>query len=198
MRWRTDKAAQLNPDVEDARSMLECEDFLFGRDRVALERVAKGLLDLHHGRCFYCKESIGRGCEIDHFVPWSYSGDDGLDNLVAACRNSKRARPWRGQITSRRYSSETISGTATSLRSRASVAGREIGRGLCASREPPTSTHRTSDHCGCIRTSGTTSKRSAPTASSWRTSSGSTHRPAATTLRTQSGTSARQMVSQLA
>jgi len=93
-RWWTEKAAQLNPDVEDARSMLEFEDFLFGRDRVALERVAEGLLDLQHGRCFYCDASIARRREIDHFVPWSYSGDDGLDNLVAACHrcnNSKRA-----------------------------------------------------------------------------------------------------------
>jgi hypothetical protein len=93
-RWWTDKAAQLNPDVEAARSVLEFEDFLFGRDRVALERVAEGLLDLQHGTCFYCNTSLVRHREIDHFVPWSYSGDDGLDNLVAACRrcnNSKRA-----------------------------------------------------------------------------------------------------------
>jgi hypothetical protein len=93
-RWWTEKAAQLNPDVEDARSMLEFEDFLFGRDRVALERVTEGLLALQHCRCFYCNVSIARRREIDHFVPWAYSGDDGLDNLVAACHrcnNSKRA-----------------------------------------------------------------------------------------------------------
>lgn len=93
-RWWTDKAAQLNPDVEAARSVLEFEDFLFGRDRVALERIAEGLLDLQRGRCFYCHTSIGRGREIDHFIPWTHSGDDGIENLVAACNrcnNSKRA-----------------------------------------------------------------------------------------------------------
>jgi hypothetical protein len=93
-RWWTDKTAQLNPEVEAARSVLEFEDFLFGHDRVALERVAEGLLDLQHSTCFYCNNLVGRQREIDHFVPWSYSGDDGLDNLVAACRrcnNSKRA-----------------------------------------------------------------------------------------------------------
>jgi hypothetical protein len=93
-RWWTDKAAQLNPDVEAARSVLEFEDFLFGRDRAALERIAEGLLDLQHGACFYCHATIGRSREIDHFIPWAYSGDDGLDNLVAACHpcnNSKRA-----------------------------------------------------------------------------------------------------------
>ena len=93
-RWWTDKAAQLNPDVEAARSVLEFEDFLFGRDRVALERIAEGLLDLQRGSCFYCHTAIGRSREIDHFIPWTSSGDDGLDNLVAACHrcnNSKRA-----------------------------------------------------------------------------------------------------------
>ncbi len=94
VRWWTDKAAQLNPRVEAARSLIKFEDFLFGRDRVALERVAESLLDLQRGVCFYCGSRIARDREIDHFVPWSRSGDDGLDNLVAACRtcnNDKRA-----------------------------------------------------------------------------------------------------------
>jgi 5-methylcytosine-specific restriction endonuclease McrA len=93
-RWWTDKAAQLNPEVEAARSVLEFEQFLFGRDRIALERVAEGLLDLQGGACFYCSTRVGRDREIDHFIPWSYSGDDGIDNLVAACHrcnNGKRA-----------------------------------------------------------------------------------------------------------
>lgn len=86
MRWWSEKAARLNPEVEEAASMLAFEDFMFGRDRVALERIAEGLLDLQAGRCFYCETGIGRNREIDHFVPWSQSGDDGLFNLVAACR----------------------------------------------------------------------------------------------------------------
>lgn len=93
-RWWTDKAAQLNPSVEAARSLVTFEDFLFGRDRVALERVAESLLDLQQGNCFYCHRQTGRTREVDHFVPWSHSGDDGLDNLVAACpacNNDKRA-----------------------------------------------------------------------------------------------------------
>ena len=92
-RWWTDKAAQLNPDVEDARSVIEFEDFLFGHDRKALGRVAEGLLDLQQG-CFYCSTPIGTRREVDHFVPWAFSGDDGLDNLVVACHrcnNDKRA-----------------------------------------------------------------------------------------------------------
>jgi hypothetical protein len=93
-RWWTDKAAQLNPQVPAARSLLEFEDFLFGRDRVALARIAEDLLSLQHGVCFYCHRQIRRDREIDHFVPWSHCGDDGLDSLVASCRrcnNNKRA-----------------------------------------------------------------------------------------------------------
>ncbi len=93
-RWWTDKAAQLNPDVEATRSVLEFEEFLFGRDRAALERIGEGLLDLQYGDCFYCHDRIAAKREIDHFIPWTHSGDDGLDNLVAACHhcnNTKRA-----------------------------------------------------------------------------------------------------------
>ncbi len=85
-RWWTDKAARLNPNVEAAQSVVDFEAFMFGADRVALGRIGEGLLDLQSGRCFYCGDSIAKNREIDHFVPWSFSGDDGLDNLVASCR----------------------------------------------------------------------------------------------------------------
>jgi hypothetical protein len=95
VRWWTDKAARLNPGVEAARSVVEFEEFLFGRDRVSLERVGEDLLSLQRRRhCFYCDRPIRKDLEVDHFIPWSHSGDDGLDNLVAACRscnNEKRA-----------------------------------------------------------------------------------------------------------
>lgn len=84
-RWWTDKAALLNPGIEDARSAVEFEQFLFGRDRVALERIGEGLLDFQGARCLYCDVRIGKGRQIDHFIPWSQSGDDGLFNLVASC-----------------------------------------------------------------------------------------------------------------
>ena len=92
MRWWSEKAARLNPAVEEAASMLNFEQFMFGRDRVALERIGEGLLDLQSGRCFYCKTSLARIREIDHFVPWSQSGDDGLSNLVAACRKCNSSK----------------------------------------------------------------------------------------------------------
>jgi hypothetical protein len=94
-RWWSDKAARLNPSVESARSVVEFEEFLFGRDRVSLGRVGADLLALHKRRqCFYCHRSVSTSVEVDHFIPWTFSGDDGIDNLVAACRacnNEKRA-----------------------------------------------------------------------------------------------------------
>lgn len=94
LQWWLQKAAQLNPLVQDAQSLLHFESFLFGRDRVALSRIAEGLLDLQVGSCFYCGTTLGREREVDHFVPWSTSGDDGIGNLVvscARCNNDKRA-----------------------------------------------------------------------------------------------------------
>ncbi len=105
MRWWSEKAAALNPSVEEATSMLNFEQFMFGRDRIALDRIAEGLLDLQAGRCFYCETSIRKKREIDHFVPWSQSGDDGLFNLVASCHkcnNSKRSILSRSSIVMRR------------------------------------------------------------------------------------------------
>lgn len=68
------------------------DEFLFGAERMALGRVRDGLEDMQAGHCFYCGRSAGRG-DIDHFIPWSRSTDNGIENLVLACRpcnNSKR------------------------------------------------------------------------------------------------------------
>jgi hypothetical protein len=87
-RWWIEKAAQLNKQVGAAMSMIEFERFMFGRERQALAHVREGLADLQGGTCLYCERAIRdkTGSEVDHFVPWSFSGDDGLDNLVVACR----------------------------------------------------------------------------------------------------------------
>ena len=68
-------------------------DFLFGADRVSLDRVRPGLLEAQAGRCFYCQSSLTPGAiDVDHFVPWSKVPNDGLENLVLAdrrCNGSK-------------------------------------------------------------------------------------------------------------
>jgi hypothetical protein len=94
LRWWSDKAAQLNGDLASVRSRADFDAHLFGRDRIRLDRVAEMLLDLQLGDCLYCGRRLGSERQVDHFVPWSMSGDDGLDNLVVACarcNNAKRA-----------------------------------------------------------------------------------------------------------
>ena len=91
--------ARLNELEESA-----LEDFLFGRERIALVPLRPALRELQEGRCFYCG---GR----HYFIPWSRYRDDGLDNLVLAdrgCNGAKRdflasarhVRRWRERMES--------------------------------------------------------------------------------------------------
>lgn len=69
------------------------EAFLFGADRIPLDRLRHGLRELQEGRCFYCHRPIRGAAEVDHFIPWSRYPDNGIDNLVladAVCNNAKR------------------------------------------------------------------------------------------------------------
>lgn len=58
---------------------------LFGRERIGLAAVREPLKDAFGARCFYCQTSLGRDNPIDHVLPWSLVGLDGLANLVQAC-----------------------------------------------------------------------------------------------------------------
>ena len=61
-------------------------DYLFGFMRSAVAKFAKYLMPLQSGKCFYCGKGINNGnVHVDHVIPWSFSHDDGLDNLVATC-----------------------------------------------------------------------------------------------------------------
>ena len=59
---------------------------LFGRDRVSLAPARAALLDAFGAECFYCAASVGASAPVDHVLPWSRVGIDGLANLVVACR----------------------------------------------------------------------------------------------------------------
>ena len=60
--------------------------YLFGFMRSEVASLAKYLVPLQNNKCFYCRIAITKkSAHIDHVVPWSFSHDDGLDNLVAAC-----------------------------------------------------------------------------------------------------------------
>jgi hypothetical protein len=89
-KW-TKRVAERNPEFVDHQLL---DAFLFGADRINLDRVRIPLLELQKGDCFYCHRRIRQPPEIDHFLPWSRHPDNTLDNLVAAhraCNGAKSA-----------------------------------------------------------------------------------------------------------
>ncbi|OBH64346.1 HNH endonuclease [Mycobacterium intracellulare] len=79
--------------VEDVRRMNKFLDaevpdvagHLFGRERIALAAVRGPFKDAFGPQCFYCDAKLPANNPIDHVLPWSLVGIDGLANLVLAC-----------------------------------------------------------------------------------------------------------------
>jgi 5-methylcytosine-specific restriction endonuclease McrA len=79
--------------VEDIRRMNKFLDaevpdvacHLFGRDRTALAAVREPFKEAFGPHCFYCGTHLPTNNPIDHVLPWSIVGIDGLSNLVLAC-----------------------------------------------------------------------------------------------------------------
>jgi 5-methylcytosine-specific restriction endonuclease McrA len=73
----------------------DLRDFLFGSDRVALERFGHLLREHQHNQCFYCKGPLAVVLAVDHFIPWSRYQLDLGHNFVAAhaaCNGNKSDR----------------------------------------------------------------------------------------------------------
>jgi len=74
----------------------DLHEFLFGSERNHLAVVRPVLLDLQHGRCFYCNRGIiGDTAHVDHFVAWARYPVDLAHNFVLAdsnCNSKKRDR----------------------------------------------------------------------------------------------------------
>jgi 5-methylcytosine-specific restriction endonuclease McrA len=72
----------------------QIDEFLFRRARLDAVRVRLALLELQDGRCFYTGRPLRPSdADVDHFVPWSRSPVNAIENLVVADRranNSKR------------------------------------------------------------------------------------------------------------
>lgn len=79
--------------VEDVRRMNKFLDenvpdiagHLFGRERTGLEAVKGPFKEAFGPHCFYCGTHLRENNPIDHVLPWSLVGIDGLANLVLAC-----------------------------------------------------------------------------------------------------------------
>lgn len=64
---------------------LDLAGHLFGQERTGLGRVREALYEEFGPECFYCEVGLKVNSPIDHVLPWSRAGLDGLANLVPAC-----------------------------------------------------------------------------------------------------------------
>lgn len=79
--------------VDDVRRMnkfLEAQvpdvaGHLFGRERANLAAVRLPFKEAYGPHCFYCGTHLPVNNPVDHVLPWSLVGIDGLANLVLAC-----------------------------------------------------------------------------------------------------------------
>lgn len=79
--------------VDDVRRMNKFLDaevpdvagHLFGRSRAALVAVREPFKEAFGPHCFYCGTHLPINNPIDHVLPWSLVGIDGLANLVLSC-----------------------------------------------------------------------------------------------------------------
>lgn len=58
---------------------------LFGRSRISLAPARAALKEAFGDFCFYCQTRLRPDNPVDHVLPWSRVGIDGLSNLVLAC-----------------------------------------------------------------------------------------------------------------
>ena len=77
-------------DVRRMNKFLDAEvpdvaGHLFGRERAALTAVRQPFKEAFGPHCFYCGTHLPANNPIDHVLPWSLVGIDGLSNLVLAC-----------------------------------------------------------------------------------------------------------------
>jgi hypothetical protein len=79
--------------VDDVRRMNKFLDaqvpdvagHLFGRERTDLAAVREPFKEAYGPHCFYCGVHLPVNNPVDHVLPWSLVGIDGLANLVLAC-----------------------------------------------------------------------------------------------------------------
>jgi 5-methylcytosine-specific restriction endonuclease McrA len=65
---------------------VKIEEHLFGRQRLPLGTIGKGLKQAFGAECFYCHTRLETGGHVDHVLPWSITPIDGVANLVVSCQ----------------------------------------------------------------------------------------------------------------
>jgi len=65
---------------------------LFGRERIGLAPARSALKEAFGPTCFYCDAGLPPGNPVDHLLPWSRLGIDGLANLVLACNRCNNSK----------------------------------------------------------------------------------------------------------
>jgi len=74
----------------------DLNEFLLGSERNNLGAIRPVMMDLQHGRCFYCRGELAIAtAHVDHFIAWSRYPTDLGHNFVLAdgrCNNKKRDR----------------------------------------------------------------------------------------------------------
>ena len=65
---------------------------LFGAERVGLSKAGGVLAEEFGAECFYCATSLRAQRHVDHILPWSRVGIDGLSNLVLSCQRCNSSK----------------------------------------------------------------------------------------------------------
>jgi hypothetical protein len=71
----------------------QLDEFLFRRARLDAIRLRLALFELQDGRCFYTDRRLRPAfADVDHFVPWSRSPLNAIENLVIADRRANGSK----------------------------------------------------------------------------------------------------------
>ncbi|GAB91496.1 HNH endonuclease [Gordonia rhizosphera] len=65
---------------------------LFGTDRISLQRPGAILAEAFGSSCFYCDARLRTERHVDHVLPWSRVGLDGMSNLVLSCQSCNSSK----------------------------------------------------------------------------------------------------------
>ena len=128
------------------------DHFLFRRARLDAVRLRLALFELQNGRCFYTDRPLRPNeADVDHFVPWSRSPLNAIENLIVADRRINNNK--RDHLASAEHVAAVVGppnrGAAELEMVAAPTAGRAPRLRRSASHVPSTSRLPRRTCCGC-------------------------------------------------